>query len=75
MPAHRVIASPERQAILPLIMLYHKIVSLSSPLVGEMLAPDKIASPVKYHGTRPWKTPAFGREKIVRAVVASFVPL
>jgi hypothetical protein len=56
MPAHRIIASPKCQAILPLIMLYHKIVSLSSPFVGEMLTPDKIASPVKYHGTRPWKT-------------------
>jgi hypothetical protein len=75
MPAHRIIASPKRQAILALIVLHHKIVGLSSPLICKMLAPDKIAFPVKYHGTRPWKTPAFWREEIVRAVVASFIPL
>jgi hypothetical protein len=75
MPAHRIIASPKRQAILPLIVLYHEIVSLSSPFIGEMLTPNKIAFPVKYHGTGPWKTPAFWCEEIVRSVIASFVPL
>ena len=75
MSAYLIIASPKCQAILPLIVLYHKVVSLSSPFVGEMLTPNKIAFPVQYHGTRPWKTPAFWREEIVRAIVAPFVPL